>query len=152
MQSIEEKWYNKYVGLPYKHLGDSVDNGIDCWNLCALVLKEQCDYEVPWRTIDFCNIIEEDWYTKTHERWIDNAFSKNDSFFEKLDLNTPLQLFDIITMSLGSTNVTNHCAIYVDRNKVLQTMIKHKSWIAPYGNYYKQYTTGIYRWKISSKN
>ena len=50
-------------------------------------------------------------------------------------------------MSLGSTNVTNHCAMYVDTNKILQTMINHNSWIAPYGRYYKQYTVGVYRWK-----
>ena len=43
-------------------------------------------------------------------------------------------------MSLGSSHVVNHCAIYVDLNKMLQTMINHKSWIAPYGRYYKQYT------------
>ena len=49
-------------------------------------------------------------------------------------------------MSIGSTNVTNHCAMLVDRTKILQTMIKHTSWVAPYGNYYKQYTTGVYRW------
>ena len=55
--------------------------------------------------------------------------------------------YDVITMSLGATNVTNHCALYVDQNRILQTMLDHTSWIAPYGNYYKQYTTGIYRWK-----
>jgi cell wall-associated NlpC family hydrolase len=57
------------------------------------------------------------------------------------------KLYDVILMSLGATNVTNHCALYVDRNKILQTMIDHTSWIAPYGRYYQQYTVGIYRWK-----
>ena len=57
------------------------------------------------------------------------------------------KVYDVILMSLGSTNVTNHCAMYVDTNKILQTMINHNSWIAPYGRYYKQYTVGVYRWK-----
>ena len=55
--------------------------------------------------------------------------------------------YDVILMSLGSTHVTNHCALYVDTNKILQTMINHKSWVTNYGRYYKQYTTGIFRWK-----
>ena len=29
-------------------------------------------------------------------------------------------------MSLGATNVTNHCALYLGKNKILQTMIDHK--------------------------
>ncbi len=49
-------------------------------------------------------------------------------------------------MSIGSTNVTNHCALYIGENKMLQTMINHKSWIAPYGRWYKNYTVGIYKW------
>ena len=57
------------------------------------------------------------------------------------------KLYDVITMSIGSTNITNHCALYVDTGKILQTMIGHASYISTYGNYWKQYTTGIYRWK-----
>ena len=60
---------------------------------------------------------------------------------------TEPKVYDIILMSLGSTHVVNHCAMYVDKNRMLQTMLEHKSWIAPYGRYYKQYTLGVYRWK-----
>ena len=73
-----------------------------------------------------------------------DGFNNPDLGWEKV--KTP-QVYDIIIMSLGSSHVVNHCAIYVDLNKMLQTMINHKSWIAPYGRYYKQYTLGIYRWK-----
>ena len=57
-----------------------------------------------------------------------------------------LDEFNIITMSIGATNVTNHCALYLGKNKMLQTMIDHKSWIAPYGRWYKNFTVGIYKW------
>ena len=49
-------------------------------------------------------------------------------------------------MSIGSTNVTNHCALYLGDNKILQTMIDKISWIAPYGRYYKNYTIGMFKW------
>ena len=136
-------WYNKYKDFPYLHLGNNAETGIDCFNLCKLVYLNELNIDFPYTTSDFCKIVDEDWYSKTQERFFEiNANEKTG--WRKV--KEP-QLYDIITMSLGSTNITNHCALYVDKNKILQTMIDHKSWIAPYGNYYKQYTTGVYRWK-----
>ena len=137
-------WYNSYTGFPYKHLGDDIETGIDCFNLCRLVFRNELNIDIPYTTSDFCNIIDEDWYTKTHTQFMLDGFNNPDLGWEKV--KTP-QVYDIIIMSLGSSHVVNHCAIYVDTNKMLQTMINHKSWIAPYGRYYKQYTLGIYRWK-----
>ena len=139
------KWYNSYTGFPYKHLGDDINNGIDCFNLCRLVYKEKLNIDIPYDTSHFCKIVDEDWYTKTHERYFEIGGANTDKYgWHKV---TSPKTYDVITMSLGSTHVTNHCALYVDVNRILQTMIKHTSWIAPYGRYYKQYTTGIYRWK-----
>ena len=137
-------WYNSYTGFPYKHLGDDIETGIDCFNLCRLVFRNELNIDIPYTTSDFCNIVDEDWYTKTHTQFMLDGFNNPDLGWEKV--KTP-QVYDIIIMSLGSSHVVNHCAIYVDLNKMLQTMINHKSWIAPYGRYYKQYTLGIYRWK-----
>ena len=136
-------WYNKYKDFPYLHLGNDAETGIDCFNLCKLVYLKHLNIDLPYTTDTFCKIIDEDWYSKTQERLFEiNANEKTG--WRRVREPKP---YDIITMSLGSTNVTNHCALYVDRNKILQTMIKHKSWVSIYGNYYKQYTTGVYRWK-----
>ena len=86
--------------------------------------------------------MDEDWYTKTHERSMDAASTEAYGWKKTEDLEE----FNIITMSLGSTNVTNHCALLVEKNKMLQTMIDHKSWVAPYGRYYKNYTVGMFKW------
>ena len=125
-------WYNSYTGFPYKHLGDDIETGIDCFNLCRLVFRNELNIDIPYTTSDFCNIIDEDWYTKTHTQFMLDGFNNPDLGWEKV--KTP-QVYDIIIMSLGSSHVVNHCAIYVDLNKMLQTMINHKSWIAPYGRY-----------------
>ena len=138
-------WYNSYTGLPYKNLGDDINTGIDCFNLCRLVYKEKLNININYNTSDFCKIVEEDWYSKTHERYFEIGGADTDKYgWQKVTIP---KIYDVITMSLGSTHVTNHCALYVDTNRILQTMIKHTSWVAPYGRYYKQYTTGIYRWK-----
>jgi cell wall-associated NlpC family hydrolase len=57
-------WYKKYVGFPYKHLGEDPISGIDCFNLCTLIYKQELEIDIPYRTKDFCNIIDEDWYSK----------------------------------------------------------------------------------------
>ena len=136
-------WYHKYKDFPYLHLGNNTETVIDCFNLCKYVYLHELNIDIPYTTDHFCKIVDEDWYSKTQERLFEiNANEKTG--WRRVREPKP---YDIITMSLGSTNVTNHCALYVDRNKILQTMIKHKSWVSIYGNYYKQYTTGVYRWK-----
>ena len=139
------QWYDKYLNLPYKHLGQDPITGIDCFNLCALVLKQECGFPVGMTTSDFCNIVDDDWYLKTHESLLDVGANTNRSDFKWKQVTTP-DIYDILILSIGSTNVANHCAMYIGNNKLLQIMIDRPSWISPYGKYYKQYTLGIYRW------
>ena len=135
-------WYSKYLNLPYLHLGDNPKTGIDCFNLCRLIYREQLDIIIPYDTADWCNIVDEDWYNKTTIDNIGKAATEKFGWKKTTDL----EKFNIITMSIGSTNVTNHCALYIGSNKMLQTMIGRVSWIAPYGKYYKNYTIGIFKW------
>ena len=138
-------WYEKYTNLPYKHLGQNPATGIDCFNLCSLVLKQECGIHVGLSSMDFCNIIDEDWYSKISSSPFEHGLSMNTSSFMWEQVDEP-QVYDLLLMSIGSTNISNHCAMYVDTNKLLQTMVGRSSWISPYGRYYKQYTLGIYRW------
>ena len=115
--SIEEKWYEKYIGFPYVHLGDDPKSGIDCFNLIRYVYKNELDIDIPYDTTDFCDILDEQWYSKTHESWIDEAATIKYGW-ERV---TKPEIFNVITMNIGSTNVTNHCALYVDKNRILQT-------------------------------
>lgn len=32
--------YEKYLGVPFKYGGQSIDEGFDCWNLCRVLSKE----------------------------------------------------------------------------------------------------------------
>lgn len=138
-------WYEKYTGFPYKHLGNNPVTGIDCFNLCRHVYEQELHIQIPYMTSDFCNIIDEDWYSKSHEKFFDSGVASCIANNTCIKVDTP-QCFDVLFFSIGSTNVTNHCALYVGDNKLLQTMLYRKSWISPYGRYYKQYETGIYRW------
>ena len=138
-------WYNKYINAPYKHLGQNLVKGIDCFNLCSLVLKQECGIHVGLSSMDFCNIIDDDWYLKVTE----SPFEQGSKIY-KPDFSWELvespSIYDLLLITIGSTNVPNHCAMYVGENKLLQTMVGRSSWVSTYGKYYKQYTTGIYRW------
>ena len=142
-------WYKKYTGMPYKHLGQDPALGIDCFNLCALVYEKELDIVLPYKTYDFCNIADDVWYQKTNKELILTAATSGVENFEWSKVSSP-KTYDIITLSIGATNITNHCALYLGNNKMLQIMDKKVSWVAPYGNYYKQYTTGIFRWKTTN--
>ena len=115
-------WYKKYTNFPYKHLGDCPETGIDCWNLCMHVYKDHRGIDIKQRSWDFCNIVDEDWYSKTNDRMYENGFEKFSHIFKQVK-DEP-KVFDIVLMSIGSTNVTNHCAMLVDRTRILQSLQK----------------------------
>lgn len=137
-------WYDKYTGIPYKHLGNDF-NGIDCYNLCRLVLERECNLNIPETSDAFCNIVDDDWYNKMSVSPFELRIQQQLEIGACKKVHMPSK-FDIIIMSIGATNITNHCAVYIGSNKILHTMIDRPSWVSSYGTYYKQYTTGIYRW------
>lgn len=135
-------WYDKYTNIPHKHLGDNPYDGMDCFNLCRYVYKQETGIDIVLASHDYCNIIDEDWFNKTNDPLFENGALADKRWVK---VSEPKSL-DFITMSIGSTNVTNHCALYLGNNKILHTMINKPSWVSPYATYYKQYTTGVYRW------
>lgn len=136
------KWYDKYLNIPYKHLGNDPKSGMDCFNLCRYIYNEQTGINIPYFSFDRCNIVDDDWYNKTSDPIFENSALSDPSWKR---VSEPKK-FDFILMSIGSTNITNHCAMYLENNKVIHSMIDRPSWVSPYGSYYQQYTTGIYRW------
>jgi len=136
------KWYEKYVGLPFQHLGLDPKIGIDCFNLIKFVYKEELDIKIPYDSRDWCKIADTNWYNYDTTRPFEMG-AVEENGWEKIEKP---ELYAVITMSIGSTNQTNHCALYVDHNKLLHLLEGRKSWIGVYGKYYRQYTVGIYKW------
>jgi cell wall-associated NlpC family hydrolase len=138
---METNW-EKYIGIPYKHLGIDPKKGLDCLNLIKYIYKEELNIELPYTTRNFCDILDENWYSRTHERYFDDS----KIFANGWEKTNTLEPFDAITMVMGTSSITNHCALYIGNNRIIHTIQNHKSHIAVYGSYYKQYTMGVYKW------
>ena len=141
-----QEWWRKYENLPYKHLGIDPINGIDCTNLASLVLKREKGVDVGFTSGDHCSIDSEKWYNSTLKDLMLEYFKNNKDKWVEIPKDRS-QPFDIALISLGSTNITNHCAIFVEKDKLLHIMLNKKSWVSSYGRYWKQYTIRIFRWK-----
>ncbi len=136
------QWFNKYTDIPYKLFGTDPTTGMDCFNLLCYVFKQEAGIAIPYTSSDFLKMVDDLWFTKTHEQHFLNG-SKNGDWVE---VDT-LQLYDLILMSLGSTNVVNHVAMYVENNKILQMIENRDSAIYDYHKYFRQYTIKKVRWK-----
>jgi len=136
------QWFNNYTDIPYKLFGTDPTTGMDCFNLLCYVFEEEAGIVIPYTSSDFLKMVDDQWFTKTHEQHFLNG-SKNGDWVE---VDT-LQLYDLILMSLGSTNVVNHVAMYVENNKILQMIENRDSAIYDYHKYFRQYTIKKVRWK-----
>lgn len=134
-------WIPNYIGLPYKHLGNTLE-GIDCFNLGRLILNEQLDAEIPYSTQDSGCDVDVNWYSNTKTA---NILAERANPKWGWEIIAKPEPFCMVLFSIGATNVPNHCALYLD-NKIIQVAENHPSWVSPYGRYYQQYTVKLARW------
>lgn len=150
MDVIEK--YKKYCNLPYKHLGNCTKTGIDCVNLCLYILDKEENILRNYTTKDFCNL-EGNWYNDVNSNKINPLGNFNDPDNGWVPISkTDLKEYDVIIMTIGSSNVPNHCAMYLGNDKILMTVEGKVSYITKYGNGYKQYTNQCYRCKEFMNN
>ena len=135
--------FEKYTKIPFKHLGDNPETGLDCFNLNRYILKEELGIDIGYESKDVNPYTDNNWYNLTNRNIMLEGFTNPKWGWVKV--SSPKE-FDVILMYIGATNVANHCALYIGKNKILQIRERHLSSISPYGDYYQQYTIGIYRW------
>lgn len=143
-----DHWLPNYIGLPYKHLGNDRE-GIDCFNLITLIYREVLNEDIPYNTQDSGCDISLDWYSKAETANILYDRAKPTWGWQIVERAQP---FDVLLLSIGSTNAPNHCALMLNNNKILQVSDGHPSWVTKYGRHYQQYTIKIGRWNRNLLN
>lgn len=101
--------FSNYLNIPFKHLGRSREEGLDCYGLLLLYYKEQFGIELKdwW--------YEPDWSKKGCNYFLENASS------HAISVHTPRNHDVVLFYTDINTKVLNHAGIVVQApNKVIQ--------------------------------
>jgi cell wall-associated NlpC family hydrolase len=94
----------KYLGIPYKHMGRTVD-GLDCWGLVKMIYLDLLRVEL----LDIGEEYPEDWSWKGKDLFMEN-YQKQ---WERVERPLPI---DVVLLNNG-TGVANHAGVMLnDRN------------------------------------
>ena len=134
--------FDKYIGIPYKHLGKDF-SGVDCFGLIYLIFKEELGIELP----DFTKL----GYSKGLEDSKDkdvliNVIDKFDGIiFEKVD--KPYRIFDVpIFYGIGCMkDIASHIGVFIDTNHFIHIKENTTSIVNKLDSHYKSKIHGVLR-------
>jgi len=130
--------FSKYINLKFKHKGRTF-NGVDCYGLFALILKEEKDIDMPEYEYTFnwdnegCNLIQDKLRYFTH--------------WERLkEPSKPLDL--ILFYASPSSKKATHIGIYIGDDKFLHVSTLYNSRIDRLNNHWKNMIYAVLRCPI----
>ena len=105
----------KYINIPYKHLGHSLD-GADCWGLVWLIYKEEKNIELPE-----IFTYQEFWYKEKEDK---NPLLQNMSSYKNKKFLLPSDVFntfDVLMFFNSERTYVDHIGLVLDENRFLHT-------------------------------
>ena len=127
-------WVNKYVGIPYKSKGTSINEGLDCLSLVELIYKEKFNIHLPFN---------EHLETENNLETVGCAISKEKQKWIKLD---GPENFCVVLLKI--CNFPVHMGIVLDDNHMLHSLKGHNSAIERFDSFkWKNRIDGFYRYK-----
>jgi len=105
---------DKYIGIPYKHNGRKLEDGLDCWGLVLAIYKE-LDITIP--VSDGTGEIDPYWYKKEPDRYWRFLQQLGDPV--NLD---QLQSMDIVYFALIDGTIISHAGVMLDQNRFIHTL------------------------------
>ena len=117
-------WTEKYIGIPFKAMGRGMD-GVDCAGLCILALRQE-------RGITVWDVAEGYTVGEMHHRKglvrLDDLLRRHLAVWRPVAL-TDVQPFDVVLYRVHG--VETHCALAVDKRRVLHVEERHPVHMAP---------------------
>lgn len=117
-------WTEKYIGIPFKAMGRGMD-GVDCAGLCILALRQE-------RGITVWDVAEGYTVGEMHHRKglarLDDLLRRHLAVWRPVPL-TDVQPFDVVLYRVHG--VETHCALAVDKRRVLHVEERHPVHMAP---------------------
>jgi len=132
--------FDKYIDIPYKHLGKSF-NGADCYGLLWLIYKNERDITLP------DNITYKEFWYKDKEE--DHLIHNTNNYIYKIEVNYPYEIFDALLFYNQSRNFVDHIGIYTESDHFLHTYRNNISKIHKLNEYWISRIWKVYRWKFN---
>lgn len=117
-------WTDKYIGIPFEAQGRSMQ-GVDCGGLAVLVLRQELGHAV-WDCAEAYTVGE--MHTRKGLARLDAIIRHQLTAWTKVELQD-VQPFDLVLYR--HHGVETHCAVAVDRRRVLNVYERHPVHIAP---------------------
>lgn len=107
--------FDKYIGIPYKHLGKDFD-GVDCYGLLMLIFREELGLELPdFTSLQYSKGLSE----KEDAHVLVSCIDKYRDQRWKI-VKPPLRRFDAVVFWGGcSKSVANHIGLMIDPEKFI---------------------------------
>ena len=108
MKPIKEI-YPRYVGIPYKHGGRDLSQGLDCWGLVLSIYKD-----IGIKLMDISGY-SEDWSDQGSNHFVENYSEK----WERVDKP---RAYDLAMFKTSPTSVPNHAGVYLGDGRIIQAV------------------------------
>lgn len=127
-------WANRYVGIAYADISEPAENGLDCWQLVRVVLREQFEIEIPSLRYP----VSTD-YEKFYEHFLADYASFSQCFYKVV---VPCE-GDLVLIC--KNKIPAHVGIMVNGSHFLHTTPSTGAVIEKLNEHWKDRLDGIYR-------
>lgn len=127
-----------YLGVPFKHRGRTVEEGLDCWGLVIDVYRRTFGVEV--RDLDN---YEPRWSRNEKNLFVENYYKS----WNKVDKP---QFLDVVLFKIRA-NVPNHAGIYLTGGRFLQSVTDIGVVTSELEDRYNKALVGAYRYDINAR-
>ena len=125
--------FNRYVGIPYRDPDDESTNGLHCWELVELVMREEFGLEPPKVKFSENYKLASAVFMSELERW-------------KFVRTGDEQAGDMVLFSIAGHEC--HCGIIIDKAHMLHCLKGRDTTIERYRSpEWLKRTVGFYRWQ-----
>lgn len=128
---------DKYVGIPYKHNGRSLAEGVDCWGLVLCVFAE---LGITLPDNDGACLPGKDWFRKAPDRY----WRFLQTVGEPLDI-AEVKRYDIVYFAMIGNSIVSHAGVMLDDNSFIHTLQKRNCFISKLDRFWRKKIRGARR-------
>jgi cell wall-associated NlpC family hydrolase len=136
-QTGELQLFNKYINIPYVHLGREL-KGADCWGIVWLMYKEEKGIILPDNLT-----YKEFWYKGKDEN---NLLDGIEGYTNKIEVSSPFNPFDVILFWNKDRSFVDHIGVMIELDRFIHSYRGKSSVADRYSGYWSSRFYKGLRW------